>query len=251
MAGYELRFLYDRAALLLYSKDDRHLVLGDLHLGLERKLADKGVHLHGGAERMAKQIISMAESEKVSSVILLGDIKETIMYPDAIERKEISEFFSLLNGLNVRIAVGNHDGHLNELVKAPIEDEIIMGNVAMLHGHMWPSEEAMSKDYLIVAHNHVAVSIKDEKNALYTQKAWMISNVDPGGAKERYKEFNKKIKLVVMPAFNDLITGKPVGISDEKHINPLFRNRVFDYENANVYTMEGNIVGTPKSLSST
>ena len=249
MAAYELRFLYDRAALLLYSKAERHLVLGDLHLGLERKLSDKGVHLHGGAERMANQIIKMAESEKASSVILLGDIKESIMYPETVERNEIAAFFSMLKDLNVRIAVGNHDGHIDELVKVPIQDEILLGNVAMLHGHMWPSDKAMTKDYLIVAHNHVAVSIKDEKGALYTQKAWMIASVDEDGARERYKEFNKKIKLVVMPAFNDLITGKPVGVSGEKHINPLFRNRIFDYENANVYTMEGSAVGTPKSLS--
>ena len=69
---------------------------------------------------------------------------------------------------------------------------------------MWPSDEAMTKDYLIVAHNHVAISrLKDEKDALYNQKAWLVAKLDPGGAKERYKNFNAGIKLVVMPAFDD------------------------------------------------
>lgn len=249
MDGYEVRFLYDKAALLLHSKEQRHLVLGDLHLGLEKKLYDKGVHLYGASEHMAKQVVELAHDNKADSIILLGDIKESILYPDSGERQGILEFFNLLKDFKVRIAVGNHDGHLDEIVKVPIENEILLGNVAMLHGHMWPSDEAMMKDYLIVAHNHVAISLKDEKDALYNQKAWLVAKLDLDGAEKRYKKFNAGIKLVVMPAFNDLIIGKPVNVLDDRHINPLFRNSVFDYLGASIYTMSGNIIGTPKSLS--
>ncbi len=248
MEGYEVRFLYDRAALLLYSRAQRHIVLGDLHLGLEKKLYDKGVRLYGAAEHMAKQIKKLAKDHKTDSVILLGDIKESILYPDTTERQGIDEFFELLGDLKIRIAVGNHDGHLGSIVKVPIEDEIILGNVALLHGHMWPSPKAMSKDYIIVAHNHVAISIKDEKGAIYNQKAWLVASVDPMGAEGRYGKFNKEIKLIVMPAFNDLIVGKPVSM-DERHINPLFRNRIFDYNNAVVYTVRGDAIGTPSKLA--
>jgi hypothetical protein len=250
MEIYEVRFLYEKAALLLYSKEQRHLVLGDLHLGLERKLYDKGVHLYGTAEQMAKQVTELAHDNKADSIILLGDIKESILYPDSGERQGILEFFNLLKDFEIKIAVGNHDGHLDEIIKLPIENEILLGNVALLHGHMWPSDEAMMKDYLIVAHNHVAISLKDEKDAMYNQKAWLVAKLNPVGAEKRYKKFNAGIKLVVMPAFNDLIIGKPVNMLDERHINPLFRNSVFDYQNANVYTMSGNVIGTPESLSS-
>lgn len=250
MESYEVRFLYEKAALLLHSEGQSHLVLGDLHLGLERKLYDKGVHLYGAAEHMAKQVIELAHGNKTDSIILLGDIKESILYPDSGERQGILEFFSLLKGFKIRIAVGNHDGHLDEIVKLPMENEILMGNVALLHGHMWPSDDAMMKDYLVVAHNHVAISLKDEKDAFYNQKAWLVAKLDPEGAKQRYKKFNSGIKLVVMPAFNDLIIGKPVNALEERHINPLFRNEVFDYPGASVYTMSGNVIGTPESLSS-
>ncbi len=249
MSGYQIRFLYDGAALLLYSRAKRHLVLGDLHLGLERKLHERGVHIYSMAEHMAGQIKALAERGKTGSVILLGDIKESIMYPDAAERSSIDEFFRLLGGLDVRIAAGNHDGHLAELVKARIDNEIIIGNVAMLHGHMWPSEEAMTKDYIVVAHNHVAVSFRDENGALYNQRAWLVAKVDQSGARRRYKTFNVNAKLIVMPAFNDLIIGKAVNELEGNHINPLFRNMIFDYKNADIYSMDGSILGTPSSLA--
>lgn len=249
MDKYEVRFLYGSAALLLHNKEQRHLALGDLHLGLERKLHYKGVHLYGVAERMARQVRELASENRTDSVVLLGDIKESIMYPDSAERQGIDEFFSLLDGLRIRIAVGNHDGHLDKLIKVPIEDEIILGDVALLHGHMWPSDEAMTKDYMIVAHNHIAVSFKDEKGTFYNQKAWLVASVDAEGASKRYKSVNSSIKLVVMPAFNDLITGRAVNEVEGTHINPLFRNRIFDYANATVYSMDGSVLGTPSSLS--
>ena len=248
MDTYEVRFLYGSAALLLHNRERRHLVLGDLHLGLERKLSERGVHLHGAAAHMAKQVMELASGNMTDSVILLGDIKESILYPDSAERQGIEEFFGMLKGLQVWIAVGNHDGHLGDLVKLPIEDEIVLGNVAMLHGHMWPSEAAMSKDYIIVAHNHVAVSFKDEMGALYNQKAWLVASLDAVGAAKRYKSFNPGAKLIVMPAFNDLITGRAVNEIEDTHINPLFRNGIFNYGNATVYAMDGSVLGTPSSL---
>ncbi len=249
MDDYEVRFIYGSAALLLQNSRERHLVLGDLHLGLERKLYDKGVHLYGASEHMARQVVELAGGNCTKSVILLGDIKESILYPDSAERRGIDEFFGLLEGLDIRIAVGNHDGHLGELVKLPMEDEIIIGNAALLHGHMWPSEEAMTKDYIIVAHNHVAASFIDEKGAVYNQKAWLVAKIDEAGAAARYVKFNASAKLIVMPAFNDLIIGKAVNEMDGNHINPLFRNGIFDYGNATIYAMDGSVLGTPSSLS--
>lgn len=176
-------------------------------------------------------------------------MKDSILYPDSTEQMLIKRFFDGLSDFDVQIAVGNHDGHLKEFLNAPIKDEIIIGNYAFLHGHMWPSEEAMKKRYVIIAHNHVAVSFRDENNAFYSQKAWLVSDVSKKFAKERYKDFYKNVKLIVMPAFNDLILGTPVNNKDDIHINPLFRNKIFDYDNASVYTISGSLIGTPKSLS--
>ncbi len=249
MEKYEVRFLYKSAALLLHSSGPKHIVVGDLHIGLEKKFADRGVRIYGAAEVMAKQLRQLAEANGTKSIIILGDVKESILNPDEAEIGAIRQFFDALSGLEVRIAVGNHDARLENFVKETIEPEILLGNVAMLHGHMWPSDEAMSKDFVIIAHNHVAVAFRDENNAFYNQKAWLVAQIDPEGATGRYKNYNPEAKLVVMPAFNDLIIGKAVNEADDNHINPLFRNRIFDYGNANVYAMDGSVIGTPLSLS--
>ena len=41
MGKYEVRVLYNRAAILLRGKGDSYIVVGDLHIGMERKLRDK------------------------------------------------------------------------------------------------------------------------------------------------------------------------------------------------------------------
>ncbi len=240
--------LYHKAAALLKSNNKCHIVVGDLHLGLERKLYEKGIKMHTASEVMANTLMKIADDYKTKSIILLGDVKESILNPDVGERRSINQFFDALNGFDIKIASGNHDSRLGDLVKAPIEDEIIMGNVALLHGNAWPSEAAMQKDYLIVAHNHVAVAFKDKNGRAYAQKAWLVSGLDSAGAKKRYKKFNAEIKLVVMPAFNDLIIGMPVNAVSDSHINPLFRNRVFNYEESEVYSMDGILIGSPSSL---
>ena len=248
MGGYEIKFLYDKAALLLHGAGKSHLVIGDIHIGLERKLSGKGVHLYGATEHMARQIKEIVEDNSVDSVIMLGDIKESVLHPDSVEAMLVRRFFSELQGLDIAIAVGNHDSRLGELVDVPVSDEITMGDVAMLHGHIWPSEEAMGKSYIIIAHNHVAVSFVDENGAIYSQKAWLVANVDKKKAAARYISFNRSIRLVVMPAFNDLILGTPVNLMDGRHINPLFRNGIFDFNGADIYAMSGALLGTPLSL---
>ena len=249
MEGYELRFIYDSAALVLSGGQGNVLVVGDMHIGMERRLKDRGVHLYGATEHMAEQIKRIAKENSAKRIVMLGDVKESILRPDSTDVMLIRGFFGGLEGFDVTVARGNHDAYLEDVVRTPIVDEVDIGKFALLHGHMWPSDKAMLKDYIVIAHNHVAISLRDDNGAIYNQKAWLVAEVDAEGAAKRYKKFNKKIKLIVMPAFNDLIVGTPVNMRDDRHINPLFRNGVFDFPNAGVYAISGSLLGTPESLS--
>ena len=104
--------------------------------------------------------------------------------------------------------------------------------------------------YIFVGHNHAAVSMVDKNKGFYSQKAWLIATVNRKKAADVYKEFNKTATLVVLPAFNDLITGMPVNevLERSEHLSPLFRSGVFDYKRAKVYSLRGEILGTPASL---
>ena len=57
------------------------------------------------------------------------------------------------------------------------------------------------KKYIILGHMHPAIKSDDR-----FEKIWIISKI---GRKigSRYKKFNVGIKLVMAPAFNDLIIG--------------------------------------------
>ncbi len=246
-----IKFVYNEAAAVVTIKSKNYLVVGDLHIGMERKLSHKGIHIHEALGGMVKKIKELAEEFGANDIIILGDVKESILYPDYAELSKLKEFFEQLKEFNIIVTIGNHDPHLDELVKCTMVEELIIGDFAFLHGHRWPTEAAMGADYILAGHNHVAISIMDKQGGLYVQKGWLIAKVKKKKAAEKYREFNKDAKLVVMPAFNDLITGMPVNEKrHEDNLSPLFRNEIFDYKNAEIYSLHGDLVGTPRTMKS-
>ena len=240
-----LKFIYDKPALILTAGKREHLIIGDLHIGTEKKMLDKGIHLYTATQKMAKSIIELGDEFSVDSVVLLGDVKESILYPDEFEKRLLVGFFKELDKhFDVKVILGNHDAHLNEAISESCSSELLLERAALLHGNRWPSEEAMKKEIIITAHNHIAVMLFDRNDALYREKAWLIAPIEKRSAAKFYKTPKAK-KLVVVPAYNDLILGMPVNkMSRKENINPLLRNGVFEYKNAEIYTLGGESLGT-------
>lgn len=238
-----LKFAFDDSALVVTSAKKSHIVIGDLHIGIERKLSDRGVHIHNASNLMLKKLIGLCGQFETKSIIMLGDVKDAILYPDAAEAASIKAFFEGLGGYDVTVIRGNHDAHLEEIAGIKVLDELILGKFSMLHGNKWPSQEAMMADYIITAHNHVAIRITDINGGTYTEKAWLMAGINADNARLHYEKFNPGIKLIVAPAFNDLITGKPMNEVSGILLNPLLNNRVFDYEQADIYTIKGDSLG--------
>lgn len=252
MAGKDMiRFLYGEAAATVGTAHGRYLIVGDLHIGLESEFVRKGINLYNATEFMSNKIRKMAESEDVKGIIVLGDVKETLLYPTMSDRKKITDFFSALAKYEVVITKGNHDSHLDEILQSAgvsLVDEHIIDDFAFLHGHKWPSEAAMGCSVIFAAHNHIAVQIVDENKAIYTQKAWLVAKLNSKAARERYQKFHKGASLIILPAFNDLIVGTPVNKIIGNNLSPLLRSHTFEYDTAQVYGIQGALLGTPKSL---
>ena len=246
-----MRFIYGEPALLISAKRSEWLVIGDIHIGAERRISDKGIKVYNLWEQMSKKLLSLADTFSAKGIVLLGDIKDSILYPESWEQSDIKHFAKSLSNLEVVALRGNHDAHMEEIMGIKLADELMLGDYALLHGNKWPSKEAMSKKALITGHNHVAVRIIDSNGGAYSEKAWLIADIDEKAAKRFYTSHKAK-KLVVMPAFNPLILGTAVGAErkDEDNISPLFRNGVFDYSNADVYSIDGVYMGKVKTLSS-
>jgi len=244
-----MRFAYEEPAVIVRTGGKNYVVVGDLHIGAEKRVLKKGIRVYGSNMLMAERVARLAKEHNAKTVIILGDVKESVLYPDSWERKEIVNFFDKISDLNIMVARGNHDPHLEEIVKVKILDEIVIGEFAFVHGHIWPSENALRARWIMAGHNHMAVRITDSNKGTYFEKAWLFSKPNLKKALKKYPNMNKKVELVVLPAFNDLIMGTPANESINDNLSPLFRSGVFDYKNGVLFSLMGDILGTPKSLA--
>lgn len=249
MSSNDIRFLYDEAAIILTAQKNKYLVIGDLHIGRELVLHKKGIRIEGATEFMSKRINAIMKQQKISNIVLLGDIKDSVLRPDTGEARLIRNFLDSIAKFNITIVAGNHDAYIKEITGSKLISELILGDFALLHGNRKPTPDAMKAHYLITAHNHAAVSIMDDNGAIYTQKAWLIAPLDHKHAASHYLKANDKIKLVVMPAFNELIVGTPVNTEEYEKFSVLFRNNIFDYSNADVYSRRGELLGRCRELA--
>ncbi|MGC8567764.1 MAG: metallophosphoesterase [Candidatus Micrarchaeia archaeon] len=248
MQKNEIVFAYDEPALILHA-DKNYLAIGDLHIGKERELENKGVYAAPAVSQMLNRINKLIKDFSIKKVIFLGDIKDAILNPDSRDIKVLKDFFDSIQCSDFVIIRGNHDANLPKLLpnlKERIYNELIVAKTAFMHGNRWPSNEAMMADYIISAHTHFAISIKKEKY-VYKEKVWVKSVLDANIAEKYYKKFNSKIEMVSMPPFNDLILGKPMK-KEYDGSNPVFTSGVFDYLNAEVYDLKGNFIGSVKKI---
>jgi len=220
----------------LFVRKERVLVVGDLHVGLELKFKEKGIHFQKATEKLAESILATCDKVGAKGIVLLGDVKESITYPKFAELMELKKFFSMMKGVDVRIAKGNHDGNLEKVLKdlgfgIGVEREILLKDVSMLHGNAWPSQEAMQRKYLVCAHGHFAIDVRGK-----TEKAWVIAKAGLQ-IRTRYKSYNKNITLVLTPPFNELILGTRISDETEDYAH-FFRQQVFDWKSAKVYGLD-------------
>ena len=243
-----IKFVYNEPALILTASRKNHLVIGDLHIGIEREAKWKGINMHSATDMIANRIVGIASSFKVKDVILLGDLKNRILRLDYVEMRMVKDFLGRLNDarLKVHLVTGNHDAYADDFsgLLESMTDEIIIDDVALLHGHRWPSDKAMSKSTIITAHNHFAIGLYDSNGAFYNSKVWLIAKANKRELAGRYEK-SIATRLIVMPAFNDLIIGGGSDIERNAHddINPLFRNNVFSFDDAEVYGLDGTSMG--------
>ncbi len=215
---------------MLFVKHERYVVVGDLHIGTEFKMREKGIYVAGNAAEMARRINSACYAMHSNGVVFLGDVKESVSYPLDEEKSEIVKFFSALDQKNIIIAKGNHDAYLEEILgadRAKIQKEILLHDVALMHGNAMPSGEAIEKKVLVLAHGHMSIEINGAK-----EKVWIVAR---GKRKGNY--------AVLVSAFNDLVTGGTIARGSEKYL-PIMKSGVYDFESAMLYSLQGKRLGT-------
>ena len=217
---------------------ERLLAVGDLHVGIEDKFNAAGISFPNSARALGREIRGLCDSNRANGVVLLGDVKHRITNLTREDMASFREFFRELEGIRIIIAKGNHDAYIASLLgdigaKCIVEKEILLTDCALMHGNSLPSEDAVSKKYILCGHGHIAAQING-----IDRKAWLVAPAGEG-MKDRYKNYNPAIKLVAAPAFNRLIIGSRIGDGTEKHM-PMLNSRIFDFKRIAVYDLYGN-----------
>ncbi len=187
-----MRFVKGEAAI----KHKEYLVIGDIHLGLEKDLREKGYIIPDMFEDFVKRVEKI--KGKTKKLLILGDLKHSIDYRDVAEA---TRFFKIMEEIfeDVILVRGNHDGGL----KVKKVDEYEVDNIKFIHGNMWPKD--LNKEILVMAHSHPAYKLPSNRRI----PCWWIGHLMKI---ERYKEVKVK-KVIVMPSFNKFVIGygEPVG----------------------------------------
>lgn len=193
----------------LFLREEKMLIVGDLHLGYESSMNERGVAIPRSQMKESFDIFEKIfdKTGKVEKIILLGDVKHNF---GKILKGESEEFVNLVYLLRkfltrhgkIVITKGNHDAILEPLVNnysdVTLVDNYSVGDFLFLHGDKkgFKNVEKRKEKVFVIGHLHPAVSISDsiktEKYKCFVELTW------------------KKKKLIVVPSFFPLVEGSDV-----------------------------------------
>ena len=269
-------------ALLLQENSDRALVVSDLHIGWERLLSQRGIHVPSQTPKIKNMMLQIIKNCKPTRLIFLGDVKDAIAKVEMEEWRDIPDFFEAINKQvsDIQVVVGNHDGNLEPLLPETTKiippTGVIFGDAGLFHGHAWPATELLGCRRLVSGHIHPTVAIRDPMGFRMTRQVWIkapckgeqlakslldhldINSIKPFSILE--SKFGVKLKVLqffIMPSFNQFLGGRPINESEGRKrnkeksgafIGPVLRSGCVNLNEAEVYLLDGTFLGTVNQL---
>jgi uncharacterized protein len=276
-----LKLLLPHPAAMVKTKKTRTLLIADPHLGWELQLQEKGIHVPSQTIKLLNKLMAVITEYKPDRLVILGDVKYTVVSHEFGEWQDIPDFFNKLSKIIGGIAVvrGNHDANLEPLLPQNIEllpaTGAVVGDVGVFHGHKWPSPALLGCKTLVMGHLHPVVVFRDPTGCKMTRQVWMKVKSDTealakillekskvkieGSVAETLKKlYNinaKAEEIYIMPSFNDFLGGRPVNetrprkeIGAESLIGPVLRSQAVDVDEADLYLLDGTFLGTLNQL---
>jgi putative SbcD/Mre11-related phosphoesterase len=276
-----LKLLLPTPAALIKTGKTKTLVIADPHLGWEMALQAKGIHVPSQTQKLLKKLTVLLSTYKPDTLLILGDIKYSVVMTETGEWHDIPEFFTELKRYisDIRIVRGNHDANLEPLLPENIKllpaTGTIIGDVGLFHGHKWPSPALLKCKTLIMGHLHPVVVFRDLAGFKITRQVWVkaqcntkllsktllqkhgikIEETPEATMKKHYNFKPQTTQIFIMPSFNDFLGGRPVNetrprkeLGSEALIGPVLRSEAVDVGNAELYLLDGTYLGTLNQL---
>jgi hypothetical protein len=242
----DLEPVTDVPALMMKGRQ-KWICVADLHLGLEVQLRRAGFNIPSQTPKMLSSLEELASLG--DNLLILGDVKHRILSVSYREDREIPPFLEKLMNVygSILIVAGNHDGGLGDILPKRVGAAAGHGTgiegIGAFHGHVWPSKQVMECAKIVMGHIHPSVQLVDSLGSKSNEKCWVRGRLRKRLVLERYETC--PAELIVVPAFNPLLTGTPINRAIGSRLGPLFRNNIVNESTLRTYLLDGTNLGLP------
>jgi putative SbcD/Mre11-related phosphoesterase len=276
-----LKLLLPRPAALIKTGIAKTLVIADPHIGWEMALRDRGIHVPSQTPKLLQKLVTVLSKYKPDALLILGDVKYTVVAAKPGEWHDIPNFFTELKNhvSDIAIVRGNHDANLEPLLPESIKllpaTGTIVGDIGLFHGHRWPSPTLLKCKTLIMGHLHPVVVFRDPAGFKITRQVWVKTKCDTEQlsktllekqqikiegtpeetAKKHYNFKPRTAQIFIMPSFNDFLGGRPINETKPRKkgqtptmIGPVLRSEAVDLDNSEIYLLDGTYLGSLNQL---
>jgi putative SbcD/Mre11-related phosphoesterase len=276
-----LTLLLPHPAALIKTAKTKTLVIADPHIGWEIALQERGIHVPSQTPKLLKKLVALLSEHKPDSLLILGDVKYTVVKAEAGEWHDIPDFFTELQRYvnDISIIRGNHDANLEPLLPETVKllpaTGTVIDDVGLFHGHKWPSPTLLKCKTLLMGHVHPVVVFRDPSGFRMTRQVWMKAEcnaealakillekhgVKIEGTMEKTLQKHFRVKprttgVFMMPSFNDFLGGRAVNetrprkeLGTEALIGPVLRSEAVDVDNSELFLLDGTYLGTLNQL---
>ncbi|EMA39501.1 metallophosphoesterase [Halobiforma nitratireducens] len=254
-AGYEAALRYERGVdvpsraderrdrlqtLVDRTDPDRLVVLGDLM----HSIGDPG-----GAERGELEVLVESLPPTLAVTVVKGN-----------HDGEIETWLGDDDSVGTEPRRDDPNADVPEVTVVP-GNGIRIGGIGVCHGHTWPAPELLESgvEAICLGHEHPCVRLEDEVGGSRVERAWLRGRADPAAFADHERDAASRCgtddatvpstwlsegveppRLIVMPAFNDLVGGTWVNLAEQSFLSPFLPDGLADGE---AYLLDGTRLG--------
>jgi putative SbcD/Mre11-related phosphoesterase len=195
-----------------FIREERVLVVADMHLGCEAALEYQGMSIpRVQTRKIGEYMRHMIRTLEPSEVVVAGDLKHNFSRNLNQEWQDVYSFVrTLCDTVPLEVIKGNHDNYLGMILReyrTPLRKETRFGDVRVIHGH----EGSLGEGVTIMGHIHPSIRLRDEVG---------------GSVKDRCFLFEPERRVLVLPALSLISPGTDVvGQKSADLISPLLADR--------------------------
>ena len=242
----QTRIVRSQPALIVEEKK-RHLVVTDLHIGFEKTMLSNDIFVEPRelVQETLDSLVSVIESEKPDSLILLGDIKSGIDSISKIEWQVVPLFFEIGKKIDTVLIPGNHDANIQKLLPDNVtlasSSGLVIDDTLLTHGHTMPSENLSHISKIIMGHVHPVFF--QEGSVVDGQRVWVSIKARKN---QLFPSTKGELEITIMPSFNKYFYATHKKYY-KKSISPILES-VKDFQSAKIVTLDGSIIGNESML---